>query len=191
MIYILTEVFWHILSEILFLVCQPETNVCFGKHQSASSFECLMGMVFLRLLHPPCSLGHASRWEHYSHGQQWPLPINEWLQCSSKFPYLQKAPVAGLCVEIFVAVLRKENISFADAESTKLFACYPETYSQRDPALSCKVLCVLCGLFISLKSKSTFFCTETQGKDALCGCFSCINLYSSQRCQPNLQPFIG
>lgn len=90
-----------------------------------------MGMVVLRLLHPPCSLGHASQSDHYSHGQQWPLPSNELLQSSRericKFRYLQKAPVAGLCVGIFVATLRKENISFPVVKSAKLLARSPAT----------------------------------------------------------------
>ena len=90
-----------------------------------------MGMVVLSLLHPPPSLGHASQSDHHFHGQQWPLTSNELLQCSRertcKFPYLQKAPVAGLCVGIFVAMLRKENVSFPVVKYAKLLAHSPTT----------------------------------------------------------------
>lgn len=115
----------------MFLVCQLETNVCFGQHQSASYFESLMGMVVLRLVHLSCSLGHASQSDHIFHYHPWMVPINELLQCSRerirKFSYLQKKCVSVLCVGMFVAMLTKENISFPVVKSAKLLLHSPHS----------------------------------------------------------------
>lgn len=164
-------------------------------------------MVVLRLVHLSCSLGHASQSDHIFHCHHWTLPINELLQCSRericKFSSLQKACVSGLCVGMFVAMLRKKNISFLVVKSAKLLLHSPHSL-HKDPSnfvlhhVVCCVLCVVCSTFITVpwNLKALWFCffvcfySEPNIRDTMYGCYSSVNLYRSQRCHPNLQPFI-
>lgn len=122
-----------------------------------------MGTVVLRLLHPPYSLGHASQAD--SHGQEWSLPSNELVQCSreriGKFPYVQKAPVAGFCAGIFVAMLRKQNISLPVVKSAKLLAHSPAApfsfFAERSFFVLQGAVCFMWSLYIPEIQKHFFF----------------------------------
>lgn len=91
-------------------------------------------------------------------------------------------------------MLRKENISFPVASLQNYLLVplnFPESLCRKILCLArCCVFCVV--PWYPWNLKSSFFCTEGHVRDTVCGCFSFVTLYRSQRCDhPNMEPFIG
>lgn len=101
---------------MVFLVFWLKTNVCLEQYQSASYLDSFMEIIVLGFLQPLSSLSYGLQLDYplmVSSGHSLVMNYYNTQERICKFPHWQYAPVAGLCVGIFLfAMLRKENISF-------------------------------------------------------------------------------